>query len=401
MNAGAQKIAEIEVLRGLAVLGVLIHHSPDNLLNGNIGWLNVLMLKLQFWWGVDLFFVVSGFVIARQLLPALQNSAVSKTTKSVIFGFWIRRAFRLLPSAWLWLFLPLPLVMFFNETDVFGTLSANIAATFAGVFNFANFRFADSFFRYDYGFSFVYWSLSLEEQFYLLLPLFALLFRQRLVWLMLTVVLVQFFQVRSVFMMSFRTDALALGVLLAIWSMRPSYQQLAPQFLKSLPFSGTLILISLPLCMSFLAAHNDFLPTIRIGLVALLATVLVWLASYSHSYLWSAGLSQRLIMWLGARSYAIYLIHIPAYFFTRELFYRASAVIELSANQQTFFSLTIAAGLILLLSQLNFRWVEMPMRQLGSRLAQRFEHRLQGDSGFKQPRPALQSNSVGSLGEQG
>ncbi|ARU86602.1 acyltransferase [Pseudomonas sp. M30-35] len=385
MKADVKKIAEIEVLRGLAVLGVLFHHVSGNLISSNVEWLDRLMSTLQFWFGVDLFFVVSGFVIARQLLPALQQSLVSKNAKAVIAGFWIRRAFRLLPSAWLWLLLPLPLVLVFNQTGVFGSLSTNIEATVAGLFNFANFRFADSFFKYDYGFSFVYWSLSLEEQFYLLLPLLALCFRQKLLWLMLLVVLVQFFQVRSVLMMSFRTDALALGVLLAIWSAKPSYQQFEPRFLKALPISGGLILVSLLLAMSFLAANNDFLPTVRIGLIAVMATVLVWLASYGRDYLWPTGLVQRLMMWLGARSYAIYLIHIPVYFFTRELLYRVLEVSDISAGQHVLLSFAIAAGLILLLSQLNYRWVEMPMRQFGNRVAQRIESKKQAVTGYQQP----------------
>ncbi|SNS53029.1 acyltransferase family protein [Pseudomonas segetis] len=395
MNAATQKIAEIEVLRGLAVLGVLFHHVSGNLVSSNLEWLEALMSQLQLWWGVDLFFVISGFVIARQLLPALQQSAA----RPVIVAFWIRRAFRLLPSAWLWLLLPLPLVLVFNQTGVFGALSTNMEATVAGLFNFANFRFADSFFKYDYGFSFVYWSLSLEEQFYLLLPLLALCFRQKLLWLLLIVVLVQFFQVRSVLMMSLRTDALALGVLLAIWSAKPSYQMFEPRFLKALPLSGGLILASLLLAMSFLAAHNDFLPTVRIGLIAVMATVLVWLASYGRGYLWPTGLGQRLMKWLGARSYAIYLIHIPAYFFTRELLYRALGVTDVSASLHVLLSLTIAAGLISVLSQLNYRWVEMPMRQLGSRVAQRFEHKDQGARGL-QPMPALLNTPINTIGEQ-
>ncbi|WP_417663240.1 acyltransferase family protein [Pseudomonas sp.] len=394
MKAATPKIAEIEVLRGLAVLGVLFHHVSGNLVSSNLEWLETLMSQLHFWWGVDLFFVISGFVIARQLLPALQQSLVSQNAKAVIAGFWIRRAFRLLPSAWLWLLLPLPLVLVFNQTGVFGSLSTNIEATVAGLFNFANFRFADSFFKYDYGFSFVYWSLSLEEQFYLLLPLLALCFRQKLMWLMLIVVLVQFFQVRSVLMMSLRTDALALGVLLAIWSAKPSYQRFEPRFLKASPLSGYLILVSFLLAMSFLAAHNDFLPTVRIGLIAVLATVLVWLASYGRGYLWPTGMVQRLMMWLGARSYAIYLIHIPVYFFTRELLYRALAIKEISASEHVLLGVAIAGGLTLVLSQLNYRWVEMPMRQLGSRVAQRIEPKLQASTGYQQPMLALLNNPI-------
>ncbi|PER22380.1 hypothetical protein, partial [Bacillus cereus] len=79
------------------------------------------------------------------------------------------------------------------------------------------------FMHYEYGASFVYWTLSLEEQFYLILPLLVFVSRRYLVWVLLAVVLVQFFTWRALWLSVIRTDALALGVLLSIWSLRPSY----------------------------------------------------------------------------------------------------------------------------------------------------------------------------------
>lgn len=46
--------------------------------------------------------------------------------------------------------------LFINRSGAFGTLAANLQATLAGVLQYANFRFADSFFHYEYGTSFVY-----------------------------------------------------------------------------------------------------------------------------------------------------------------------------------------------------------------------------------------------------
>ena len=91
--------------------------------------------------------------------------------RRIIFAFWLRRMWRLWPSAWLWLGLPLLGLMFFNERRAFGTL----AADFAGIFNYANICFAQILMREEIGVSFLYTSLSLEEQLYLLFPLLIVL----------------------------------------------------------------------------------------------------------------------------------------------------------------------------------------------------------------------------------
>jgi hypothetical protein len=72
--------------------------------------------------------------------------------------------------------------------------------------------------------------LALEEQFYLLFPLLIVLCRKHLVWALLALVAVQLFTLRTPLLMVVRTDALALGVLLALWSAQPSWQRWQPTF---------------------------------------------------------------------------------------------------------------------------------------------------------------------------
>ena len=176
---------DIEVLRAIAVLGVLFHHLQGSLFTDTVPLLEKIHAWAQPWWGVDLFFAISGFVIARSLIPALQGCTTRQEYWQQTGNFWLRRVFRLLPSAWLWLALILLACVFLNRSGAFGSLHANLQATLAGVLQYANFRFADSFFHYEYGSSFVYWSLALEEQFYLLFPLLIVLCRKHLVWALL------------------------------------------------------------------------------------------------------------------------------------------------------------------------------------------------------------------------
>jgi len=64
-----RKIADIELLRGFAILFVLMEHLRINLFTWNTPAIDHLLAYFRFWSGVDLFFVISGFVIARSLLP--------------------------------------------------------------------------------------------------------------------------------------------------------------------------------------------------------------------------------------------------------------------------------------------------------------------------------------------
>lgn len=365
-----KRIMDIEVLRAIAVLGVLFHHLQGSLFTDVVPLLAKLHAWAQPWWGVDLFFAISGFVIARSLVPALQGCTSRQQYWQQTRNFWLRRAFRLLPSAWLWLALMLLACVFVNRSGAFGTLSANLQATLAGVFQYANFRFADSFFRYEYGSSFVYWSLALEEQFYLLFPLLIVLFRKHLVWVLLGLVAVQIFTLRTPLLMVVRTDALALGVLLAMWSAQPGYQRWRPDILRR-PWLGIGALTVIAALLSFMATDRFTFAWYRIGSIAVLSAVLVWIASYDRNYLMPAGALQRLLGWIGSRSYGIYLIHIPAYQLVRELIFRLQSAGLPSPAGHPILTLLIAFGLIVLLSELNYRLVEMPMRNRGAALVQR------------------------------
>ncbi len=361
-----KRILDIELLRGLAVLGVVFHHLHGNLFSGSPALLDGINQRVQFWWGVDLFFAISGFVIARTLIPQLREAPTRQAFWEQARYFWIRRAFRLLPSAWLWLALILACCLLLNRSGAFGSLSANLAASLAGFLQVANFRFADSFYRYEYGASFVYWSLSLEEQFYLLLPLLILCLRRYLGWALLALVLVQFFSLRTPLLMVLRTDALAIGVLLALASLQPGYARWNPTLLGR-AWSGPLLLVAVAAALGVLASEAYSLVAVRIGAIALLCGLLVWIASYDRDYLLSNGPLKRLLVWVGARSYAIYLIHIPAFYLSRELCFR----LGWDAGERPLSLLGTSLVLIVVLSELNYRFVESPCRDLGSRLVKR------------------------------
>ena len=372
-GGGHRRIADIELLRGTAVVMVLIEHLPINLVGWHSPTLDALARYWRGWPGVDLFFVISGFVIGRSLLPMTGGDGGVRFLNDTL-AFWTRRAWRLLPSAWLWLLIPLVASIAFNRSGLFSTPAVNYRGMIAGLLDVANFRLADEYGRLPYGTTFPYWSLSLEEQFYLALPLLILLFRRRLPWLLGLVVLAQFRAPHLPLTMVTRSGALALGVLLAFWSSTAAWRLCEPLALRRRP--AGIAMLTLPILMlGALGTEQVVGPSLNIGLIALVAGVLVWVASYDRDYLARGLLPRRLMLWLGSRSYGIYLIHIPAFAASREIWFRLSP--PGTVFDASFLRCLGATALVLLLSlsELNHRLVEQPLRRHGAVIAGRMLRR--------------------------
>ncbi|HEY0953468.1 MAG TPA: acyltransferase, partial [Roseateles sp.] len=143
---------DIQALRGLAVAAVLLQHAAPGLLPG--GYL-----------GVDLFFVISGFLITGQVLGGLREGRFS------LAGFYARRARRLLPAAYVvlaltllaapWWLAPLERAdLTHQHWGALGFASNAVLWLQSGYFDLAA----------ELKPLLHFWSLSLEEQYYLLLP---------------------------------------------------------------------------------------------------------------------------------------------------------------------------------------------------------------------------------------
>jgi peptidoglycan/LPS O-acetylase OafA/YrhL len=146
----AQHSQGLDVLRAVCALAVFFFHCGLV----NFGWL-----------GVQIFFVISGFLITRSLESRTQGTASER-----IVAFYGRRARRILPPLYLYLLLLAPFAFLVQRELVDGWLAA---VTFT--YNFYN--LTESF--WNTRFLSHLWSLAVEEQFYLLFPLLMVLLRRR------------------------------------------------------------------------------------------------------------------------------------------------------------------------------------------------------------------------------
>jgi peptidoglycan/LPS O-acetylase OafA/YrhL len=370
------RIDDIEVLRAFAIIFVIMHHFNGGFSRFETGsFVNQFYSYFNGGVGVDLFFGISGFVIARSLLPNLWACTDARGRRQTIYSFWIRRMSRLFPAAWLWLGLILVFQVFFNDSNVFGGLKENLWSTVAGVFQFANVRLGDAFInRSGYGASFVYWSLSLEEQFYFAFPLLALLPKRWLVAALAVIIAYQLLSPRAIWEMMFRTDALCSGVLLAIMHESKACQRFL-SFLRIRPLILT-GLFPLLLCILVVSASDSYKITFNqysgdyysfyyYSVVTVITFLIVLIASLNIDLAKRILPLHSLFMWIGSRSYGLYLIHVPLNFLIRELCFNLGISVSNYVIPLTLLNITLLG----VIAQLNFKWIEQPFRQRGAAFA--------------------------------
>ncbi|MDH1071477.1 acyltransferase [Pseudomonas nitroreducens] len=359
-----QKIADIQVLRAIAVILVISYHAPLYLIHWRLPALERFSAYFGGNAGIDLLFVISGFVIARTLLERAQGT---EPQSFIFFEFWTRRFFRIAPAAGFWLLVTLLLTLFLNQSGAFGSVQAAAAGSLAAILQAANIHLAECQGHVECSATQVYWSLSLQSQFYLIFPVLAALAGHRLASVLALFVLSQCLVPWLMLPSHFRATGFAIGALMACFARAATYRSFEPTLLEQLPWLRNVVLGFLLLGLASATAPGLHIVSGNLGynLLAFLSAALVFMASFDRQYILLDGRLKRLLVWIGDRSYALYLTHMPAFFLTRELFHRLAP--DLTGNSTAMLSYLGCAGMLTIaLSELSFRFIEVPLQRRGA-----------------------------------
>ena len=316
---------DINYLRAFSVLFVIFYHI--NLPYFDNGWL-----------GVDVFFVISGYLISNIIFSSLNTNNFS------FKRFYIKRVRRILPALYsMLIFSSLIGYTYLSPTNIKYFFNSVVGA----IFIYSNYFFKDYNFYFADGSETIpllhTWSLSIEEQFYILLP--ALLFfvykknksavTDVIIFITLFSLLKTIFEddpIKGFYNFELRIWEILLGVLITIFSSRIVVRS------KKIYISSFYILL-----ISFFLVHYLTENHTSMRLIILLPTSIIMLSDFKFK-----NLNIKFLHYIGISSYSIYLFHQPIYAYLKNL----------KNLQNNIFLVLIFASLLTIISYLNFVYIE-------------------------------------------
>ena len=361
-NNKSKYLPSIDSLRALAVLAVIIYHVDVNYLPG--GFL-----------GVDLFFVLSGYLISSLIIKEYR-----KTGSLNLYNFYIRRARRLLPAVYFMITVGLVVMVLFNEVLL---RKSHLDAIFGYIYS-SNWWYI--FHKLDYFDSFGaqspfkhLWSLAIEEQFYMIFPLLFLLVNRKkkskdgtyklnknFLYVVLGLILVSLiahillFDINNISRIYFGTDTRAFSLLVGVvgailYPMERLHAKVTPQQNMLYSVVSLVSIATLITVMIYTSEYNTLLYRGGFLLVAILGLIVIISSGKQHT-LMSRLLSFKPVVFIGKISYSLYLWHFPVLVLT-------TPVSEIGNPNIIFVILRVI--LTFILATASYVFVETPIRKLG------------------------------------
>ena len=328
---------EIDGLRALAVLPVIFYHAGVPGFSGG-------------YFGVDIFFVISGYLITSILLGELNKNKFS------IVNFYERRARRILPALFFMLIVTtIAGFLLLSPSDLkdFGKGLLSVVAFSSNIFYYLD---IDYFSTASEEILLLHtWSLAVEEQFYIFFPLLLLFFKRKnttMIWTLWAIAISSFGLAlisadvnpqANFYLLQTRAWELIAGALIAI-HLVPAKGRPNP-YKTILSLAGLLMILTATLLLPSGIPHPSY-PT----LLPVIGTVLV--IAYSQNTPVSHLLSNRLLVGIGLISYPLYLWHQPIFAFVRIK----------SLGEPSELALAMAIVLTTIMAYVSYRYIETPFR---------------------------------------
>tara|TARA_X000001036_G_C20674846_1_gene803790 strand:+ start:940 stop:2814 length:1875 start_codon:yes stop_codon:yes gene_type:complete len=328
---------EIDGLRSIAVLPVILFHGGFKLFNGGFV-------------GVDIFFVISGYLITSILIEDIENKRFS------IIYFYERRARRILPAIFFLMLCCLPVAWIWSLPNHFKEFSQSIIAVSFFVSNFLYWR-KSGYFESDTKEDPLLhtWSLAVEEQYYVFFPIFLFLAwkfgKKNVFWLITILAVISFFlsewgsknyPVANFYLSPTRAWELFVGSLTAFVVQK--------NYIKSNNLFTSLGFMAIIFSIFFYNQDTPF-PGIY-ALVPVIGTALIIVYGDKRTFV-AKILSTKILVGIGLISYSAYLWHQPIFAFAR---------IILINNPSTVIILLLSV-FSLFIAFLSWKFVEQPFRK--------------------------------------
>jgi peptidoglycan/LPS O-acetylase OafA/YrhL len=299
------QVAELGGFRAIAVLLVLFHHlfygwrqPPEAFAAVPQPLLSVIAMS---WTGVDLFFVLSGLLITGILLDTKSNARYFR-------NFYARRMLRILPVYFTVITVSWVL---YTKPSAYFLLSYAFLSNFAGALGVGIPHGPE-----------VFWSLAIEEHFYLLWPLIVWLTSRRSLALLAIGIVVASPLLRGYcfsrgmdpelqiyFYSWFRLDGLASGALIALWLRMPGCSRKSTLRLAAAVFGAFVLLTLAGTPFGVMGTHTLASTSLRYTQMSWLFASLILAALALHGDAVTAPLRSRFMQWTAALSYCMYLVH--------------------------------------------------------------------------------------------
>ena len=358
-----KRVAGLDGLRGIAVLAVIIYHADLGILPG--GFL-----------GVDIFFVLSGFLITSILIQE-----ISKTGKIDRAQFYLRRIRRLMPALFLMLLFAV-IASGLWAHDAAYPVRRDLPWALTFVVNWSYIFFDQSYFVNISRPPMLQhlWSLAIEEQFYVIWPMVLILltktklsmaktratiFLVALIGAVSSSLLMAYLSIKNGYptpndpsRVYFGTDTHSMGLLIgcaaaAVWSETRFKEQITPDRRSALNIFSLLPIAVIAYYIIRITEFDRGLYVYGFTIVSVASAVLVFLTTHPALRIGKL-LSAKPLVWIGERSYGIYIWHWPIFMLLRP---------GIDNSWPENLNTLVRFVLLFVVSDISYRLIELPIRK--------------------------------------